>query len=109
MGRLVEAGEIGEILPIKLAFKAATCDVISEYCFGVSTGYVEHDDYNRGWFDAVDAMFYMAWPMTYISWLGPLMERLPPSVIGLMHPGLKSLWDMHSVSPDTVFQCMRIC
>ncbi|KAJ6099596.1 hypothetical protein N7467_001131 [Penicillium canescens] len=96
MGRLVEAGKIGEILPIKLAFKAATCDVISEYCFGVSTSYVEHDDYNRGWFDAVDSMFYMAWPMTYISWLGPLMERLPPSVIGLMHPGLKSLWDMHS-------------
>jgi hypothetical protein len=100
LNRLVKAGKIGEILPIKLAFKAATCDVISEYCFGVSTGYVEYNDYNRRWFDAVDALFYMAWPMTYISWLGPLIDKLPPAVIGLMHPGLKSLWNMHTVSSN---------
>ncbi|KAJ5295943.1 hypothetical protein N7508_010764 [Penicillium antarcticum] len=96
MDRLVKAGKTGEILQLKLAFKAATCDIISEYCFGVSTKYVERDDFNRGWFDAVDAMFNMAWSMTYISWLGPVMARLPPSIIGMMHPGLKSLWDMHS-------------
>ncbi|KAJ5769986.1 uncharacterized protein N7511_002037 [Penicillium nucicola] len=96
MDRLLKAGKTGEILPIKLPFMAATCDIISEYCFGVSTNYVEQDDYNRGWFDAADLMFNMAWPMTYISWLGPLMERVPQSVLSIINPGLKSFQDMHT-------------
>lgn len=54
-------------------------------------------DYNAVYFDAVDDHLHMAYKMTYISWLGPLMDKVPPSVMRWVYPGLQSLWLMHAV------------
>lgn len=54
-------------------------------------------DYNVAYFDAVDDHLHMAYKMTYIPWFGPLMDRIPPSVMGWVYPGLQSLRSMHAV------------
>ncbi|RFU78092.1 cytochrome p450 [Trichoderma arundinaceum] len=95
LGRMKTASKSVEMMPMSLIYKAATSDIITKYAFGNSTEYVNREDYNVGFFEAVDANFGMAWPMTYIAWLGPLMNSIPPSIMGIVYPGLKSLWQMH--------------
>lgn len=82
---------------MSIVYKATTSDIITRYSFGKSTNYLKRDDYNEPYFSAVDANFTMAWPMTYIPWLGPLMSLIPSTVMGVIYPGLKSLWEMHGV------------
>lgn len=93
--RMEQCGVHGDVMPMSIVYKATTSDVITGYSFGKSTDYLEREDYNEPFFSAVDANFEMAWPMTYIWWLGPLLSKIPPSVMGIVYPGLKSLWDMH--------------
>ncbi|KAK4066062.1 uncharacterized protein Triagg1_8371 [Trichoderma aggressivum f. europaeum] len=95
LARMKTASKSVEVMPMSLIYKAATSDIITKYAFGNSTDYVNRKDYNVGFFEAVDANFGMAWPMTHIPWLGPLMNSIPPSVMGIVYPGLKSLWQMH--------------
>lgn len=95
--RLHDCAKSPSIFHASLAYKAATCDMITEFSFGVSTGYIEKDDYEDSYFKAVDDHLNMAWMMTYIPWLGPVMNSLPPAFMGVIYPGLKHLWSMHSV------------
>ncbi|KAJ5814024.1 uncharacterized protein N7503_000774 [Penicillium pulvis] len=95
MGRIKESGQTHSVLSLNLLFKAVTSDTISEYCFGVSTNYLDHDDFNATWFHAIDSVLGMAWVLAYIPFLGPLMKMMPPSIMASLKPGLKSLWDMH--------------
>ena len=34
----------GEVMPLTMAYKATTCDIITDYCFGESTGFLMRDD-----------------------------------------------------------------
>jgi hypothetical protein len=95
--RLDDAARSGNPWHASLAFKAATCDIITYFSFGESTKYMDMADYNAAYFGAVDDHLHMAYKMTYISWLGPIMDRIPPSVMGWVYPGLQSLWSMHTV------------
>jgi hypothetical protein len=95
--RLDESARTGKPWHASLAFKAATCDIITYFSFGESTKYTDLPDYNTSYFEAVDDHLHMSWKMSYISWMGPLMETIPPSVMGWVYPGLKSLWAMHTV------------
>lgn len=47
----------GEIMPLILAVRATTTDVITECCFGKSTGYINWPDYNASYYSAIDAIF----------------------------------------------------
>ncbi|KAL9122679.1 MAG: hypothetical protein Q9187_000765 [Circinaria calcarea] len=94
--RLDESGEADKVFPISLVYKAATCDIITKFCFGVSTDYMAKDDYQHTYFKAVDHHLHNSWWMTYVSWLGPLMDATPAWIMGWTYPGLKSLWEMHS-------------
>ena len=85
-------------MPMNLAYKAAAIDIITGYAFGVSVDYLQKDDYNVHYFEAVDASFEMIWWITYIPWLGSLMASLPVSAMSFLMPGLKSLGQMQQVS-----------
>lgn len=101
LDRMSKCGKAKDIMPMSVVYKAATSDIITGYSFGKSTDYLKREDYNEAFFSAVDANFAMAWPMTYIPWLGPLLSLIPPSIMGIVYPGLKSLWDMHLVTQES--------
>ena len=88
----------GDVMPMNDAYKAATSDVITAYCFGESVNYLEKDDYNVSFFEAVAAMFQMCWWIMHIPLLGRLMSCIPEPPLGLMMPGLKSMSQMQRVS-----------
>ena len=85
-------------MPLSAAYKAVTSDIITGYCFGESTGFLVRDDYNSPFFDAVAENFGLAWWMTHIAWLGPLLNNIPMNVQEMLMPGLKSLFRMQQVS-----------
>lgn len=85
-------------MPLSAAYKAVTSDIITGYCFGESTGFLMRDDYNSPFFNAVAENFGLAWWMTHIAWLGPLLNAIPMSVQEMLMPGLKSLFRMQRVS-----------
>ena len=67
--RLDESANSSGIFHASLAYKAATCDIITGFSFGVATDYIARDDYEKSYFEAVDDHLNMAWMMTYIAWL----------------------------------------
>lgn len=92
--RLDRCAQEEQILPITYTYKAATSDVISEYCFGVSTGYLMRDDYNMPFFNAVAFNLTLSQWKIHISWLGPLVEMIPLSIMTWMVPDLAALLHM---------------
>ena len=78
--RLDACAKSGEIMPPSTAYKAITSDIITGYCFGESTDFVMRDDYNSPFFDAVANNFALAWWMTHITWLGPLLNSITMTV-----------------------------
>ena len=96
--RLDACAKSGEVIPLTAAYKAVTSDIITGYCFGESTGFLMWDDYNSPFFDAVAEYFGLAWLMTHVAWLGPLLNSIPVNVQIRLMPGLESLLRMQRVS-----------
>ena len=85
-------------MPLSAAYKAATSDIITGYCFGESTGFLMQDDYNSPFFNAVAENFGLAWWMTHVPWLGPLLNSIPTNIQAMLMPGLDTLSRMQLVS-----------
>ena len=96
--RLDTAAKKGEIMPLSNAYKATTNDIITEYCFGESTGYLLRDDYNKGFFDAMTKSLHIVWWMTHIAWLGPLLDSIPSKMQAMLIPGMEPFFAMQRVS-----------
>jgi len=79
-------------MPFSVAYKAATSDIITEDCFGVSTYFLTRQDYNTPFFDAVAENVGLAWWITHIVWLGLLLDSILVIVKSMLMPGLKSLF-----------------
>ena len=86
--RLNACAKSGEIMPFSAPYKAATSDIITLYCFGVSTNFLTRQDYNTPFLDAVAESFGLAWWLTHIAWLGPLLYSIPVTVKSMLMPGL---------------------
>ena len=86
------------MIPLAIALKAATADIIHSYSFGESSNYIARDDYNALFFQAIDPLLSFAHLFTHIAWLCPLMEKLPRKIAAGINPGLASLYDMEDVS-----------
>ena len=96
--RLDTSAKIGDVMPLTYAYKALTSDVITAYCFGESTGYLTWDDFNSPLFDTVSNFLKLAWWMTHVRWLGPMLNSLPIKVQVMLMPSMKSWYDMLQVS-----------
>ena len=96
--RLDASARIGDVMPLTYAYKALTSDVITAYCFGESTGYLTWEDFNSPLFDTVTKFLKLAWWMTHVRWLGPMLNSLPIKAQVMLMPGMKSWYDMLQVS-----------
>ena len=102
--RLQECAWSSGVFHASIAYKAATCDIITEFSFGVSTNYAAKDDYEESYFQAVDDHLHLSWVLAYIAWFGPFMMSIPFSIMSRLYPGLIHLWKMHSVCTCVVDQ-----
>ncbi|KAE8371809.1 cytochrome P450 [Aspergillus bertholletiae] len=105
--RFENCRQTGTIMPLNLAMAAATCDIITQYCFGQSTDFLLQEDYSKAYFDAVDMQFNLSHWMLHFSWLGPLLYSAPVNMLSWLMPGLGSLFQMRQRWEQQVEQIMR--
>ena len=98
LSRMEKASETGERMPLIYVFKAATSDIITAYAFGKSTNFMDLDDYNMPFFQAIEITFLTSPALMHFPWLGPLMEALPQSITKVLMPGLAGMWKLREVS-----------
>ncbi|KAL8850766.1 MAG: hypothetical protein Q9221_004334 [Calogaya cf. arnoldii] len=92
--RLEKSRSSGEVIPLMNALRALTCDIITSYSFGTSSGFLSREDYNAPlWQGIYSSLEFGHWFM-HIGWLGPLMEALPKKVSASLSPSLASLFEM---------------
>jgi cytochrome P450 len=96
--RLERNQRSGEAVPLVLAFKALTGDIITEYCFGKSFNHLDQEDYNQYHFDSVQNSFEMSHLMLQVGWLGWLMKPLSDAIPIKLFPGMRLLAEMRRVS-----------
>lgn len=96
--RLENCRSSGEVIPLTNALRALTCDIITSYSFGTSSGFLSREDYNAPLWEAIYSFIKFAHWFMHIGWLGPLMEALPNKVSASMSPNLASLFRMEDVS-----------
>ncbi len=107
LSRLDAAAKSGEVVPLSTANQAVGFDVITAYCFGESTGFLLQDDYNSRLFDGLAMFFEIAWLMTHVAWLGPLLDSIPVKFQVMLIPGMDSYFRMKRVSfcnPSSLFE-----
>ncbi|KAL3480912.1 cytochrome P450 [Aspergillus californicus] len=105
--RVENCRQTGTIMPMNLATAAATCDIITQYCFGQSTDFLLREDYNKAYFDAVEMQFALSHWMIHFSWLGPLLYSAPANMLSWLMPGLGSLFKMRQRWEQQVERIMR--
>lgn len=88
-------------MPMNMAYKALTSDVIMMYTFGKSTNFVTREDYNRASFEALAKGGEFVHWMLHIGWLGWLMESLPIAIVKRLAPVLGSIIQLQKVNLDT--------
>lgn len=75
----------GEPVSMNRALRAATKDVIQEYCFGGGQKCLDMEDCNAAFFDIITPQ-RVCHLGTHVYWLASLMANLPPSLITLLVP-----------------------
>lgn len=70
----------GELMPINAVYKALTTDVITRYCFRLSTNHMTKDDFNQAEFVIYGKTAYSIHLLIHIGWLGLLVESLPTAI-----------------------------
>ncbi|ERF75987.1 hypothetical protein EPUS_01353 [Endocarpon pusillum Z07020] len=94
LSRMERASKTGEKMPMMYVFKAATSDIITKYAFGNSTNFMDLDNYNMPFFQAIEVTFLLSPALMHFPWLGPLMEALPQSMTKVLMPGLADMYKM---------------
>ncbi|KAH0541570.1 hypothetical protein FGG08_003982 [Glutinoglossum americanum] len=81
----------GEALNLGYAYSALTTDVITEYCFARSYGYLSRENFGGEWADALIQASEMSHLMKQFGWLFPLMDSMPDWFSVWLNPAIMYL------------------
>ncbi|KAF1810551.1 cytochrome protein [Eremomyces bilateralis CBS 781.70] len=89
--RLEAFAKTGEPFRLDVAYGALTTDVIMEYCYGYSYGYLQDPNFKLEWKESMDMVFSGSQFRRATPWLTQLMQNFPDEYILKMAPGLGAL------------------
>lgn len=98
LDRMDTCGRSAEVMQLNMVYKALTADVITEYAFGKSTGYMKMEDYNSAYFATFDKFFEYAPWLYHIGWLSSVMESLPVPIATRLMPDIASIFTLRLVN-----------
>ncbi|KAI9767291.1 MAG: hypothetical protein M1839_004535 [Geoglossum umbratile] len=87
----------GGVLNLGHAYSALTTDVITEYCFARSYGFLGKDDFGSEWPTVLMQASEMSHLMKQFGWLYPLMDGLPNWFVQWANPPLMYLINFQRV------------
>ncbi|KAJ0417856.1 cytochrome P450 [Aspergillus carlsbadensis] len=106
LARLDQVGKSNEVLQLHHAIKACTCDIITEYAFGESFGFIDQEDYATPYMKATDYFHFFSHTMGYFPVVGVMLALAPTWFIEQFIPPLAELWRKRSMWQEK-FQKIR--
>lgn len=97
MRRIESAHQHDAVVHIDDAFAALTADLISEYSWGVSTGFLDDDDFKNDIRQALNEISELVHYNRFFPILGTIMRELPRFLLARIRPGAKAVLDMQDV------------
>ncbi len=82
-----------DVVRLDTAFSAVTTDIITDYCFGKSFGFLDQPDFNQAWKTTMAATFVSLLTFKHFSLVGRMVASLPPSIVAKLDRTLESYLD----------------
>ena len=89
--RVQEVVSRGEIVNLEVAFMAMATDIITEYCFAKSYGFLEQPGFAPDFAKTIVSGSEASNLGRFLPWMVPLMKSLPLWVIGYIDANMKQL------------------
>jgi hypothetical protein len=107
--RFREAQKSREPLNLLTAYTALTTDVITEYSFGKSYGFLAKPDLGPEWPALNIGFAELTHLLKQFGWLYPIMQAMPPWFVALVNPQMKMLFDFRNVCNIYMILCLKSC
>ncbi|KAJ5250815.1 hypothetical protein N7489_001225 [Penicillium chrysogenum] len=96
IARFEQAHQAGDVLHLQLDFAALTADVITDYCYGWSYGYLdgEKGSVSNDLVDAVNGLMVMMHINRFFPFLISIFRNAPPTLLRWLQPNMADLFDV---------------
>ncbi|CAI7611117.1 unnamed protein product [Penicillium glandicola] len=96
IARFEQAHQAGDVLHLQLDFAALTADVITDYCYGWSYGYLdgEKGSMSNDLVDAVNGLMVMFHINRFFPFLITVFRNAPPTLLRWLQPQMADLFDL---------------
>jgi hypothetical protein len=95
--RFCDFQKLGEPINLEVAFSALTTDIITEYSFARSYGYLDKKEFAPEWLDILRSVSEASHLNKQFGWLLPLMKSLPIWVVEATNPQMMRLINFQKV------------
>jgi hypothetical protein len=106
--RFREFQQSGEVLNLGCAYSALTTDVITEYCFARSYGFLGRKDFGWEWARVLLQASEMSHLLKQFGWLYPTLNAMPNWLVQWMNPPLMHLINFQRVGDFLIFISLRL-
>lgn len=97
MQRLEAAYYSDAIVQLDDAYAALTADIISQYSWGVSSGFLDDDNFKNDMREALNEISAFVHINRFFPILGAIVRTLPRWVLGRIRPGATAVLDMQDI------------
>ena len=91
MNRLKDLRGSGTTVNLIDAFSALTGDVIWQYAFAKSPGFMEHPEFAPYWHETMMQLSENGYLIEHFTWLEPMLRSMPLWLTNCMNPGMMAL------------------
>ena len=97
MRRFEKSHQDNTVLQLDDAFAALTADLISQYSWGVSSGFLEDEHFNNNIRQALNEISMFVHINRFFPVLGTVLRAMPRWLLGRLRPGATAVLDMQDV------------
>jgi cytochrome P450 len=87
-----------EVVCLDVAFTALTTDIITQYAFGISYGFLEAAEFNPGWLKLLQGASEQSILTKHMPWLVDGLRRIPIAWVVKIKPQVASMMRFNKVS-----------
>lgn len=89
--RLQGFKDTGKAVPIKAAMTCLATDIVTEYAFAQSYGYLDREDFFPEWTETLTQLGKVGAVLRQVPWLVPLLDIAPTWMLQAINPGMGAI------------------
>jgi len=94
--RMLECKAAGKPVPLFLAYRCLTADLISEYIFGRQLGLINREDFGKGFYESWRSLWDISPVIRQLPWMMKVLLGLPRWVTAMVSPKALEVIDMQA-------------